>query len=317
MMIFGEGRAVTKIIQDKENFELTTPLRSKHIARVAIPPWGLGSALVIFMITQSLVAIVLCQFKRRALTAGYLRRRCTIQGTALNLSDPFSLRPMLRAMNPLAAFTMLIATAQSLVAAVNTRDDLHLRPEVARKAVAARLVSGLAVLRAFLRRLILLIALDLEWGLVDTRGVMKRPHGRKAKSSTKLNLRILDADKPSLWLGGNCPKFAMTNNSWQGQRDGYNPPVYVDMAKLYAQLNFLTGIAANPHAEAKRLAFHLARTRQGIIMAPEGPDRIAGRWGTEVNAHFYAMAGSIMTKSRNRPPPLPPPRTHWPTITAL
>jgi hypothetical protein len=224
---------------------------------------------------------------------------------------------MLKAMNPLAAFTMLIATAQNLVAAVNTRDDLHLRPEVARKAVAARLVSGLAVLRAFLRRLILLIALDLEWGLVDTRGEMKRPHGRKAKSSTGPNLRILDADKPSPWLGGNCPKFAMTNKYAQGQKDGYNPPIYVDMAKLYAQLNFLSGIAANPHAKAKRLAFYIARTRQGIIMAPEGPDRIAGRWGTEVNAHFYAMAGSIMTKSRNRPPPLPPPRTHWPTITAL
>jgi hypothetical protein len=237
--------------------------------------------------------------------------------TATNLSHTLAPCPMLSAMNPSSAFTMLIATAQSLVAAVNTRDDLHLRPAVARKAVAARLVSGLAVLRAFLRRLILLIALDLEWSLVDTRGAMKRPHGRKVKKSTKLNLRILDADKPSPWLGGNCPKFAIQNNYAQGQKDGYNPPVYVDMAKLYAQLNYLSGIATNPHAKAKRLAFHLARTREGIIMAPEGPDRIAGRWGTEVNAHFYAMAGSIMTKSRNRPPPLPPPRTHWPTITAL
>jgi hypothetical protein len=194
-------------------------------------------------------------------------------------------------MNPLAAFTMLIATAQNLAAAVNTRDDLHLRPQFARKAVAARLVSGLMVLKAFLCRMILLIALDLEWTLVDTRGEMKRPHGRKAKSTTRLNLRILDADKPSPWIGGNCPKFVIAKmyEPKQVRDHRYNPPVFIDMAKLYAQFNFLAGIASNPLPKAKRLAFHIARTREGIIMAPEGPKRIAGRWGTEVNAQFWAM----------------------------
>jgi hypothetical protein len=227
---------------------------------------------------------------------------------------------MLSAMNPLAAFTMLIATAQNLAAAVNTRDELHLRPQFARKAVAARLVSGLMVLKAFLRRMILLIALDLEWTLVDMRGEMKRPHGRKAKSSaTRLNLRILDADKPSPWSGGNCPKFVIAKmyEPRQVRDHRYNPPVFIDMAKLYAQLTFLAGIASNPVPKAKRLAFHIARTREGIIMAPEGPKRIAGRWGTEVNAQFWAMGYAIMTKARSRPPPLPPPRTHWPMITAL
>ena len=215
-------------------------------------------------------------------------------------------------MNPLAAFAFLIATVQSLAAAVNTRDNLHIRPPVATKAVAARLASGMRVLRAFLRRLIILIALDMEWSLVDPRGVMKRPHGRKSVSScATFSLKGLDADKVSPWLYGDGPKLKTEDTQ------GYSTPIPIDMTKLYAQLEFLAGIAANPLAKAKRLAFHLARTQQGIIMAPEGPKRLAGRWGTEVRASFDAMAASIITQSRNRPPPLPPPRTHWPTITAL
>ena len=214
-------------------------------------------------------------------------------------------------MNPLAAFTFLIATVASLVAAVTTRDNLHLRPALACKSVAARLAGGLRVLRAFLRRLIILIALDMEWGLVDTRGAMKRPHGRKSASTSTPSLKGLDAAKVSPWLKSDGPQLKTD----KGQ--AHNTPIQIDMAKLYAQLDFLAGIAANPIAKAKRLAFHLSRTQQGIIMAPEGPTRIAGRWGTQVRASFDAMAASIITQSRNRPPPLKPLRTHWPTITAF
>jgi hypothetical protein len=219
-------------------------------------------------------------------------------------------------MNPLASFAFLIATAQSLAAAVTTRDNLHIRPPSAREAVAARLVTGLRLLRAFLRRLIILIALDLEWGLIDARGAMKRPHGRKSKSSSaKLSLTYFDVDKVSPWLNSDGPQFNTAVKTSYEHWD--SAPVRVNMAKLYAQLDFLAGIAANPIAKAKRLAFHLARTRPGIIMAPAGPPRIAGRWGTQVSASYDAMAASIITQSRNRPPPLPPPRTQWPTITAL
>jgi hypothetical protein len=218
-------------------------------------------------------------------------------------------------MNPLAAFAFLIATVQSLVAAVTTRDNLHLRPALARKSVAARLASGLIVLRAFLRRLVILIALDMEWHLVDMRGPMKRPHGRKSKSSARPSLKWLDDHKVSPWLNGDGPQFKAVFK--RDHKQGYGGPVEIDMAKLYAQLDFLAGIAANPTAKAKRLAFHLARRRSGIIMAPVGPKRIAGRWGTEVRASFDAMAHSIIIKSRARPPPLPPRRTVWPMITAL
>jgi hypothetical protein len=218
-------------------------------------------------------------------------------------------------MNPLASFAFLIATAKSLADAVRVRDHVYLRPQFARKSVAARLASGLIVLRAYLRRLIILIALALEWGLVDTRGPMKRPHGRKSTSAPKPSLTLLDRHTVSPWLAGDGPKFnaPVKTDYWSE----HATPVPIDMTKLYAQLDFLAGIAANPLAKAKRLAFHLARRHPGIIMAPKGPKRIAGRWGTEVRATYDAMAADMITKSRNRPPPLPPPRTHWPTITAL
>jgi hypothetical protein len=215
-------------------------------------------------------------------------------------------------MNPLSSFAFLIATVKSLASAVNARDNLYLRPALARKAVATRLASGLRVLRAFLRRLIILIALDMEWTLVDTRGEMKRPHKRKSASSAGFALGGLDTQKASPWLNSDGPQFKPRDGKL-----GRSEPVDVDMAKLYARLDFLARIAANPTAKAKRLAFHLARTHQGIIIAPLGPKRIAGRWGTQVRASFDAMAGAIITQSRMRPPPLPPPRTHWPMITAL
>jgi hypothetical protein len=220
----------------------------------------------------------------------------------------------MKAMNPLASFAFLIATVKSLASAVSARDNVYLRPPLARKAVAVRLASGLRVLRAFLRRLIILIALDMEWTLVDTRGEMKRPHGRKsAASSASFSLKGLETDKASPWLNHEPAFLKPETDSPQA----FNPPVQIDMAKLYAQLDFLSKIAANPAAKAKRLAFHLARNYQGIIIAPQGPKRMAGRWGTQVSASFDAMAAAIMTQSRTRPPPLAPPRTHWPTITAL
>jgi hypothetical protein len=218
-------------------------------------------------------------------------------------------------MNPLASFAFLITTAQNLVAAVTTRDNLHIRPALARQSVAARLRSGMIVLRAFLRRLIIAMALELEWGLVDNRGPMKRPHKRKSLSSSAgLSLTCLDTNKVSPWLNAVGPNFKPV---FKSDHRTYGP-VEINMAQLYAQLDYLSRLATNPMAKAKRLAFHLARNDfRGIILAPAGPKRIAGRWGTQVRASYDAMAGTIIIKSRNRPPPLDPPRTHWPTITAF
>jgi hypothetical protein len=158
---------------------------------------------------------------------------------------------------------------------------------------------------------VILIALEMEWKLVDTRGPMKRPHKRKSKSRAVLSLGGLEAPKASPWLNAVWPNFKAR------VKTGNSGPVEVNMAKLYAQLDYLAGIASDPTAKAKRLAFHFARTYEGPMLAPQGPRRIAGRWGTEVRACYDAIAAAIITQSRNRPPPLPPPRTHYPTIIAL
>jgi hypothetical protein len=213
------------------------------------------------------------------------------------------------------SFAMLIATAKMMVDMVTTRDNLHLRPHVVRKAIARRLAGGLAVLRTFLRRLIILIALDLEWGLVDKRGPMKRPHKSKAKPGLKFHLPLLDSQKGGHWLYDHNPdNYPSTKSSHE---EGTNPAVYVDLAKLYAKLDFLARVAADPFPKARRLAYHLARNHHSMILAREGPERIAGRWGTQVRAYYDNLPAMILEASRNRPPPLPPPRTHWPTITAL
>jgi hypothetical protein len=223
----------------------------------------------------------------------------------------FYFGPYSMPMKNLASFAFLIATAECLADAVNVRDNVYLRPLMATKAVAARLKSGLIVLRAFVRRLIIAMALEMEWGLVDKRGEMKRPHGRKSTSRAALTLTAFDSRKASPWDSGYGLGFKIKTKTIDFT------PQPVDMTKLYAQLDYLSKIAANPMAKAKRLAFHLARNYQGIIMAPRGPERIAGRWGTEVSASYDALACAIMTKSRSRPPPLPPPRNQWPTITVL
>jgi hypothetical protein len=222
---------------------------------------------------------------------------------------------MLSTMTTPTSFAMLIATAKMLWDMVNTRDNLHVRPDIVRKAVAMRLASGLIVLRTFLRRLIILIALDLEWRLVDKRGPMKRPHKSKAKPGAKFHLPILDAQKGGHWLYNHNPDNYPGKKSYRG--DLTNPAVYVDMAKLYAKLDFLAGIAADPFPKARRLAYHLARTHTCIILPREGPEQIAGRYGTQVRAYYDNLPTMILEASRNRPPPLPPPRNHWPMITAL
>jgi hypothetical protein len=170
---------------------------------------------------------------------------------------------------PPASFAFLIETAQIIVAAVNTRDNLHLRPEVARKAVAVRLASGLRLLRAFLRRLIILMAVELEWTLVDTRGPMKRPHGCPSKPTlASFSIKGLDAPIASPWLDGYGPEFKPV------VRTGRVGPVDVDMSQLYAQLKFLSRIAANPMAKAHlRRHHHSARRTQAHRRAVGHPSQ--------------------------------------------
>jgi hypothetical protein len=65
------------------------------------------------------------------------------------------------------SFTFLIGLARGLLAQVTGRDGLEMRPVEVRAAVIARLAAGVRVLASFVRRLLVLMALSFEHGLVD------------------------------------------------------------------------------------------------------------------------------------------------------
>jgi hypothetical protein len=214
------------------------------------------------------------------------------------------------------SFAFLLGLARSLLAQVTAADGLVDRPARPRPAVIRRLASGVRVLASFVRRLLVLMALSMEHRLVDRVDAsipLPRPTGRSTCRSA-VRFKVLAppftgpraVDQPvETWLdrvGGTAPA---------------RRPQPVSPAKLYRLLDLLAAIVADPEPRARRLAFHLARRREGPILPPFGPTRIAGQWGTEVRASHEAMAGAILSASRVRPPPLPPPRRAGPTLTSL
>lgn len=213
------------------------------------------------------------------------------------------------------SFTFLMGLARSLLARVTARDGLGMRPADVRPAVVGRLAAGVAVLASFVRRLLVLMALSMEHGLVDRIDRAKplaRPHGRRGASGARFVVleprltRVSEADRAvERWFDR------------AGQQSKARGAALPSPAKLYRLLDVLANIVADPEPRARRLAFHLARRRDGPILSPAGPASIAGYWGMEVRASHDAMAAAILSASRLRPPPLPPPRQAGPEITSF
>lgn len=215
-------------------------------------------------------------------------------------------------MHPLASFDDLIRVGRDLCLTVLTRDRLEMRPDWGRKAVARRLGSGLRVLGAWLRRLLVLMALALEPDLTVREQPLRRPHGRKTQARMRFAVWTADTVLPED-LG--CRSGAAAGSGLPGGRIGMSGPV--ELGRLYRQLDLMAAILADPLPRARRLAIHLARNKPDMLLPPAGPRRIAGRWGREISASFDAMAVSIMAQARVRPPPLPPPRRGWRSITLV
>lgn len=86
------------------------------------------------------------------------------------------------------SFTFLIGLARSLLSRVIARDGLDMRPLEVRPAVIGRLAAEVAVLASFVRRLLVLMALSMEHGLVDRIDRAKplaRPHGRRSADGAR------------------------------------------------------------------------------------------------------------------------------------
>jgi hypothetical protein len=209
----------------------------------------------------------------------------------------------------LAPFAFALSQAVQLHAQVRGQGELMGRPEFVIKAVAARLRAGVRRLEAFLRRILILMALEMEHDLV---AVWHPENLARTKDVKKFRLKrpflkiYPMPDRP--YYSGFEPKFAAPCPKLRDTDAALRPPVRVPIGRWMAQLDYLQALIHDPVAKARRLAFSLARSRHGILMAPPCPPRLLRRCGTEISALHDAMAYQIMEKSRNRPPPLPPPK---------
>jgi hypothetical protein len=209
----------------------------------------------------------------------------------------------------------LLATVRAMLDRVVMRDDAYLRPAFASQAMAKRLATGLRHVEAYLRRVLLIMALELEPTLVDVQRPLCRTPACKAKAKAKAapHFCILPkAPPPSYAL---LQAFEQRKERLEGH--GIGDPQPVDMARLYQRLNHLAIIIGDPLKRAQRLAFYLARKKPGPFFAPNSMLRPPGVWGTEARASFDALAYDIITRSKNRSPPLPPPQRAPPNVTSF
>jgi hypothetical protein len=203
--------------------------------------------------------------------------------------------------------------AGQIVLRVLSRDDAHLSPARFSRAAAKRFAAGLRALEAYLRRLILLLALQMEHDLCDTGetrpifGHVPRPPRvplgqRKARAFIIFNRQHDFPDH----LGDDWTTQARLSGGPRG--DG------VPAAPFLARLSMLSDLAKDPRARARRLAWHIARRRPGPILMPDlNRGRVPRRYGTEISASYDADGHAIGEASRARPPPIgavirPPPR---------
>jgi hypothetical protein len=223
----------------------------------------------------------------------------------------------------LAPHIFALGQAVQLHARVIGKSELMGRPEFVIKAVAARLRAGVRALEAFLRRILILMALEIEPDLDFVwrpENMARRKESDKKQRTKKPFLQIYNMpDRPYHFAFEQ--KFGAPCGSGTTDADTHAatlPPVTVPIGRWLAQLDYLYDIAKDPIAKARRVAFSLARCRHGILMAPPAHPRVMRRCGTEASAIYDAMAYQIIEKSRSRPPPLPPPRRGpKPTITVF
>jgi hypothetical protein len=229
----------------------------------------------------------------------------------------------------LAPHAFALSVAAQMSARVMGKSELMGRPQFVIKAVAARLRIGVRAVEAFLRRLLILMALEMEPDLVfvlKPENMARKKDGPKKLRAKKPYFRVYTMpDKPYYFdFEARFPKaleFYQPYDARATDADTHaavREPVKVDITNWLARLDQLQDIALNPVAKARRLARSLAKTRPGILRGPPQHHRVMRRQGTEAEAIYDAMAFQIMTKSRSRPPPLPPPRRGpKPSVTLL
>ncbi len=198
--------------------------------------------------------------------------------------------------------------AEMFAARILARDNLHLSPKHVSRAAALRLKRGIAALEAYLRRLLFLLALQLEHGLKpDTH---ERPI--YALKPRKYQTRTCFKSFPNRGIEQDVSTF-FAASKWRARR----APKPVPLAPLLRRLRDVRALLADPMARARRLAYHLSRQRPGLCFAPGPAGAVRGRDGTDLSANYVALGHAIGEASRARPPPLGPVKRPPPRIRML
>ncbi|GAB5457433.1 MAG: hypothetical protein Hens3KO_04630 [Henriciella sp.] len=192
---------------------------------------------------------------------------------------------------------------------VVSRDNVHLSPPLLSRAAAARLRAGIRVLEAFLRRVILLLALELEPSLrPDPRPLVTYARLRKARAFAPC-LRIFSDARD--WPGIDLPLSPENTR-------GPHPFSKVPAEPMLASLSHLKTLLAAPETRARRLAFYLARYRPGLLAPPGlGQRGVPSRYGSEPGTLYLSMGTAIIKAGRHRPPWLGPRPRAGPRIRCL
>jgi hypothetical protein len=201
------------------------------------------------------------------------------------------------------SFTQALKYGLQLAASVLARDRLNLRPAAISLAAATRLRRDLRAVEAYVRRVLMLIALQFEHNLVVDNSERPRQIGPRKPSQKTLSIPIFERCVPrnDLFFEGD---FKIKKRDFKT----------VNPAPLLDRLRALKDLLSAPEKRARRLALHMARRKEGMLLPPDpSGTAIRNRDGTEVSTIYKFMFQDIMERSRARPPPIgprpwPPPR---------
>ena len=177
----------------------------------------------------------------------------------------------------------------------------HLGVVILTRTIYKRARQQLAGLEALLRRLLLLMAFEMEHKIKPD---MRETTGILRPRDQHLRVKSWSAFQPC--RSGYLPDFAampQRNPHWQ------QPLV----RPILARINLLQAVLEDPEAHARRMAYRLARQRDDQYPALPYTDVNMRRLGIELSTLYPLIGGSINKASRTRPPragprPRPPPR---------
>ena len=201
--------------------------------------------------------------------------------------------------------------AERLLAKVVSRDNLDLAPRTISKTAAKRLRQGIRALEAFLRRVLMVMALTLEPHLAPRQTPYTKYARQNKVRPIKPRLNIFTGERNIADL----ETYLIHTEIRPKPNQNHGP---IPAAPLLEKLSALKTLIANPEARARRLAYTLARKRPGPLLAPDiHRGLVPNRLGTEISSLYQGLAAQIGTLSRGRPPPLGPAPRAPPRIRML